>query len=227
MKLVVSMLPGGVVVDIVMPVHGALQYVRRAVDSLFRWTSRDDFRFIIVDDQSNGGTREYLNYLGRQGWADVYHTPERYWFTGTCNLGLKQSSAPYAILLNSDVEVGTGWLLGLVSCSLKNDAGIVGCKLVFPNGKIWHAGAYGQGGHVGIFEYNHHWFEERSVEWVTGAILMIRRDVLDKIGLLDEKDAHVASDMNYCLKAAEAGFSIWYSPVALTHHVGKSAPGAR
>jgi GT2 family glycosyltransferase len=210
------------VVDIVIPVHNALEYLQVCVDSIFRYTPADLFELILVNDWSRDPTLRYLEELKASDRVTILHTPDRYWFTKTCNMGLQHATHDKMMLLNSDIEVGSDWLQLLVDCMNRHDAGVVGCKHVWPTGKIWHAGAYGAGTHVGMLQENHDFFDENEPQWVTGAMLLIRRDVVDEIGYLPEQWRHAESDREFCLAASRAGFKIVYSPVTLTHYVGMS-----
>ena len=128
----------------------------------------------------------------------------------------------HVLLLNSDVAVLPGFLEELLSTAYELDLGICGCKTLTGDGQIDHAGAFGPGFHYGIRKKNSGYFEARvcktGKEWVTGAAFLIRRDVLETIGLLDEvQNPHIGSDRNYCYAAQEAGFKVGFSPATIYH----------
>jgi len=204
-------------VDIICPVHNAPEFLRMCVGSLYLYTDPKEFNLILVDDNSDEETKDYLAQLEAGGWAKVLHTPGQSFFTRTCNLGIHESKAPYIVLMNSDITVTKGWLEGLLSCVEEWHAGIVGCKLIGETGEIAHAGAFGWGFHYGMNEPNVSYFEEREVEWVTGALMLIRRAVIDTVGYLDDRYVHVGSDRDLCHRAKNYGFKIVYSPVTLIH----------
>lgn len=97
--------------DIVVPVHNANSYVRHMIETLHQNTV--DFRLIIVDDYSDEPTREFLygpDCLGRDGRNLYVRTNSQRWFTRASNLGLRLVRTERAVVLNSDCDIGVGWL---------------------------------------------------------------------------------------------------------------------
>ncbi len=214
-------------IDLIVPVHivneEATEWIKGLLGSLLTYTPRRLYNLICVIDRGWDGTESLLQSYYAKGWIDsVLRNTAQRGFTRTCNIGLEQSSADYSMLLNMDIVVSEGWLDGLLSCAKQHCAGVVGCKLINSDGTINHAGAYGVGYHRGMNELNTQYFEEEEVEWVTGAALVISKKLRDTIGNLDEKFPMWGSDREYCKRAKEAGFSIWYSPVTLLHYGEKS-----
>ena len=208
-------------VDIVIPVHNALDYLRLCINSLYLYTS--DFNLILVSDKFCPRTEEYVQDLADNKWCTLLHSPPGAFFTAKCNIGIKHSTLFWILLLNADIEITQGgWLEQLINCAERWHSGIVGCKLLNPDGTISHGGGYGIGFHYGINEPNLNYFEEREVEWVTGAAMLIRQAVVTTCGLMDDRYVHVGSDREYCYTARRYGFSIVYSPVSLLHYGEKS-----
>ena len=210
-------------VDLVVPTHipteQSLWFLRENIRSIVENTPRSLYKLTYVIDRGWDGTEDYLRDCESQGWVDqiLRNTSER-GFTRTCNIGLEQSKAEFAMLINTDLVVSPGWLEAIVSCFDRNNAGVVGCKLVNRDGTINHAGAYGIGYHKGMNEPNVGYFEEEQSEWVTGAAFAISKKVRDVIGNLDQRYPMWGSDREYCISAREAGFSVWYTPVELLHY---------
>jgi GT2 family glycosyltransferase len=123
------------------------------------------------------------------------------------------------IICNPDVNFLKDW-----HKDLEFNSGIMGFVLVKPYGVIEHAGGYSGGDHLGRGELDVGQFDTiREVDWCTFGAVAISRDVIDKIGVLDEKYPHFGSDREYCKKAKQAGFRIVCSPRRLIHHFGKSS----
>jgi len=213
--------------DIIIAVHildeSYARYLRECISSIHLNTEAGTFRIICVQDRGWEGTEALLGEYKTKGWIDLVlrNDGQRGW-TRTNNVGLEVSEADCAVLLNMDTVVSPGWLEGLIDCSERNRAAVVGCKLVDEYGRINHAGAYGVGFHKGMGEPNISYFDEEPVEWVTGACMLIRKWVRLSVGLLPEEYPHWGSDREYCKMVSFGGDEVWYSPVTLLHYTEKS-----
>jgi GT2 family glycosyltransferase len=141
----------------------------------------------------------------------------------------------FVLLLNNDVEImDRGWLKEMVSCFDYENVGIVGAKLLYPNLTLQHAGVIaGLGGYAG------HWFigqgdgfpgpmgrlwVRQSLSVVTGACMLVSKTCLAAVGTFDETTFPVAyNDVDFCLRAVNAGFRVVWTPFAcLIHHESAS-----
>jgi len=215
-------------VDIVIPIHvkdePSLDYVRQCLNSIIEFTPKEFYNIICVIDRGIDATEEFLGkYLAKDYIHSILRNTSQRGFTRTCNIGLEESEADFALLLNMDTVVSSGWLEGLVDCARRTNAAVLGCKLVDEYGKINHAGAYGVGYHKGMNEINtgQYNFEEEA-EWVTGACMLISKKVRDVLGNLNPGYPHWGSDREYCLEASKRGFKIMYSPITILHYTEKS-----
>ena len=214
-------------VGIIIASYKDRDFLKTCLDSIYRWTPRELFELIISSDVTDAVTDEYIRKLESDGWCKGLFAEERSWYTGTNNQGIKyalEQEPPFShvLLLNSDVAVLPGWLSHMLGDMYELDCGIMGCKTLTGDGMGDHlGGAYGVGHHYGIRRPNNGYFEPRVCkpgDWVTGACFLIRRDVIEKIGLLDEVNfPHIASDREYCLAASRAGWKIGFSPATIYH----------
>jgi len=134
--------------------------------------------------------------------------------------------------INNDVEIEEpNWLTELVMWAERPRVGIVGARLMYPNGRIQHAGVVlglvGSAGHVFIGEPPEIETAFGSPMWyrnylaVTGACMAMRREVYDELGGFDEAYQLTFSDITLCIKAIEKGYQVVYNPYAcLVHHEG-------
>jgi GT2 family glycosyltransferase len=183
-----------------------------------------DFEVIVVDNGSSDGSADFV---GEQ-YPDVrlIRNDRNLGFAAGNNVGLRAATGGVLVLLNQDTVVRSGWLEALVRTFEDPTVGIAGCKAVYPDGTIQHAGGIVHGAraeteHVGRSEPDDdHYGNLREVDFVTGAALAISRAALTRVGLLDEGfyPAYY-EDVDWCYTAREAGFRVVYAPAAqLTHH---------
>lgn len=159
--------------------------------------------------------------------------PENLMFTRGCNEAIRRAPLPpreFVLLLNPDCwGESEGWLAAMVKAMGELDAGVVGAKLVRQDGVIVHAGGrfkptsdgwhvgYGARDGVGVFS------EPKKAEYVTGACLLVRWAIWERLGGLPEQYIHYESDKEFCRSVWQAGSSVWYTPVRLIHLEGKSS----
>jgi hypothetical protein len=130
------------------------------------------------------------------------------------------------VLLNQDTRVYPDWLLMLTKALDDPKVGVVGCKSLYPDGQtIQHAGGrvewpLGTADHYGAGERDAgQWDEARKVQYVTGAAMAFRQDLLERVGLLDEGFwPGYFEDTDFCFRAHEAGYEVWYVPDAVLIH---------
>lgn len=217
-------------VDIILSVHiaeefrdSAKEYLKQCLSSIIQFTPRDLYDIICVIDRGWDGTEEFLSEYKSKGWIrSIFQNTTTRGYTRTNNIGLEESQAEFALLLNLDTVVSPGWLEGLLDCGRRTGAAVIGCKLIDEYGRINHAGAYGIGYHRGMNEENIGYFQEEEVEWVTGACFMISKKAREVLGNLNEYYPHWGSDREYCKEAWTHGFKVMYSPVEILHYTEKS-----
>jgi GT2 family glycosyltransferase len=150
-------------------------------------------------------------------------------FSARINRGAAKATGEFLLLLNDDVEVVTpDWLEAMLELAQQREIGAVGAKLSYPDGRIQHVGVmvlagspihafHGESGnHHGYFGSN---LLIRNYLAVTGACLMIQRDRFEQLGGLDEAFPLNFNDVDFCLKAHQAGYRNVVTPYAhLIHH---------
>jgi O-antigen biosynthesis protein len=159
-----------------------------------------------------------LDYAGPFNWAAIN------------NMAASTCTSDQLLFLNNDIEAKSeGWLHALVELAQRPEVGAVGARLVYPDGKLQHAGViFGTESIVGhIFQglprgrrgYGG-WDEVvRSYSAVTAACMMVRRSVFEELGGFDEAFPVAFNDTDFCIRAGELGYRVLYTPHAeLTHH---------
>jgi GT2 family glycosyltransferase len=183
-----------------------------------------DFELVVVDNASTDGSADLV--AERFAAARLIRNRRNLGFAGGCNVGLRAATGDVLVLLNQDTVVHDGWLAALTAAFDEPTVGIAGCKALYPNGSIQHAGGLVHGAraeteHVGRGEPDDGRFDALSEpHFVTGAALAISRTALARIGLLDEGffPAYY-EDVDWCTTAREAGFRVVVVPEARLVHL--------
>jgi GT2 family glycosyltransferase/glycosyltransferase involved in cell wall biosynthesis len=217
----------GTPVDVVIPSYRDAQRVRALVRSI-RKTTRPGMARVIVADDCSGA--EYLAELREIEGIDVVIEGERNaGFAANVNRGLRATDGGRdVVVLNSDVEALPSWLECLQYATDRHGyAGIVGAQLQYPDGRIQFGGTVRNRDQPEWFD---HRYRFKPSDWgpagraspalaVTGACMYVRRAVIDRVGLLDERYGMAYEDVDWCLRAWQAGFGVLYFPAArLVHH---------
>jgi GT2 family glycosyltransferase len=181
-------------------------------------------RIILVDNASSDDSVAFV----RTHFPDVevIASAVNRGFSGGNNLGLAHSRADIAVLVNPDVEAPPGWLTALIAPMLADARiGIAGSLLCDADGAIQHAGGLvkppiGLTEHVGRGSREVHAYAAvADVDYVIGAAMAIRREVVARIGGLDETFFLYYEDVDYCARARHAGFRVVYAPTPpVVHH---------
>jgi GT2 family glycosyltransferase len=192
------------------------------------------FEVIAVDNASTDGSGGLIaaDYPG----VRLIRNQNNLGFSGGCNIGLQAAKGEVLVLLNQDTRVCEGWLEALVHVCQGPKVGVAGGKALYPDGKtIQHAGGrvewpLGMGSHLGAGHLDTgEWNLARPVDYVTGAGMAFRRQVLDEVGLLDEGFwPGYYEDVDFCFRARDAGYEVWYTPTAcLIHDESAGLSGTR
>jgi N-acetylglucosaminyl-diphospho-decaprenol L-rhamnosyltransferase len=196
---------------------------------------------IVVDNNSDDGTREIISRAFPA--VRVFAHERNLGFTRACNRGLAECRGEYVLLLNPDTEVMFGSLHKMVQyMEAHSQVGALGPQLLFPDGRVQPScrqfPSYGfmlweftglriafprsrifGGWRMGSFDHR----QLRTVDQPMGACLLLRRSLVEEIGLLDEQFEMFFSDVDLCRRVKEAGWKIIFLPSAqVVHHVGAS-----
>ncbi len=225
-------IPAGTQVSIIIASGGKLDALRTNLESLFGRTTYRDYEVVVIDNSRHNGIENYVRDLQAQRsnvrYLDWRNKPFNY--SAINNAAARECKAPVLLFLNDDTSViESGWLEAMVELAVRPEVGAVGAKLLYPDGRIQHAGVimgiYDNCGHAfkALDGSASHYFDFpdviRNVSAVTGACLMTRADVFWKVGGFDENQFAVAfNDIDLCLKIGNEGYRVLYTPHALLYH---------
>jgi len=209
--------------SIVIPVWNGRGYLPDCLDAVLGQDC-GDIEVIVVDNGSVDGSADLV--AERYPQVRLIRNLSNLGFAGGCNAGLRAAGGDVLVLLNQDTQVQPGWLRALIMRLQSPDVGIAGCKILYLDGvTIQHAGGWiqwplGMAHHYGCGERDvGQWNEPREVAYVTGASMAFRRDLLERVGFLDEGFwPGYFEDADFCFRAKERGFSVWYEPEAVVLH---------
>ncbi len=204
------------------------------LESLCRITY-PNYRILVVDNGSTDGSAEAVR--ARFSLIHLIELPENRRFAGGNNAGLREVLAgedDFVLLLNNDTTVEPDFLNHLMTAAQTDPAvGLVAPKILYHDRPqvIWFAGGalqpvWGYVRHYGLRQLDDGRFDlRREVSFLTGCCLLIRRSVLEKVGLLDEDFCLYSEDADYCLRTSQAGFKLLYEPIARIYHKVSSSTG--
>jgi len=218
-------------VTIVIPSYRDAPLVRRLVAALRRTTPRDRVRIIVADD---GSGPEHVAALHSIGGIEVIEGQRNAGFSANVNRGLRAAGDTDVVLLNSDVVPRRGWLAALQhAATARPEIGIAAAKLLYPTNRIQYAGTIRNPRAPDWFD---HRYRGKPADWgpanvpgptlaATGACMYLRRRALERIGLFDERYPMGYEDVDYGLRAWEAGMEVVYVPAARLHHLESATRG--
>jgi len=228
-------------VSILIPTRDQLPLLQRAIESVIEKTRYPAYEILIIDnDSQTPGARNYLAAIEAKeaelgGRLRVVRQPGPFNFSAMNNAAAALARGDYLLLLNNDTAaLHDDWLDEMMGHAVRPDVGIVGAKLLYPDGKIQHAGVIlgmrGPAEHpfIGRPPEDRGYFGRaqltQNLSAVTGACLLIRKSVYQQLGGLDEQAFKVSyNDIDLCLKVREAGLRIVFTPFALVMHEGSAS----
>jgi GT2 family glycosyltransferase len=218
-------------VSIIIPTRDRMDILKMCIDSIIEHTVYPNWEIIIIDNNSiEAQTHEYFTKISIDNRIRVYSYNKPFNYAELNNFALLYVQGKILTLLNNDIEIiSDGWLSELVRHALRPEIGVVGAKLLYPDGIVQHAGVIiGIGGVAGHGHkyiadtdsgYCHRAVLVQNVSAVTGACMCVRREIYERVGGLDENLAVAFNDVDFCLKVSDAGYRNLYTPYAkLIHH---------
>jgi len=211
------------VATVIVPVYNHFAHTLTCLRALAASTDATAFEIIVVDDASSDETAERMQEIAGLHYL---RNAENLGFIGACNAGAAIAHGDYLVFLNNDTAVQPGWLDALVGTfGTHPRAGLVGAKLVYPDGRLQEAGGIvfcdGSGWNFGRFDdprapaYNH----VREVDYCSGAAIALPRTLFERLGGLDSLYAPAYyEDTDLAMKVRADGLQVLYQPASVVVH---------
>ncbi len=226
---------------VIIPCYNGSAYLRRCLESVLSQCFGPGL-VLVVDDASTDDSVAAANACGDKAAElgirlEVIQNAGNLGFTRTANLGLRRvlsDPAGYdcAFLLNQDATVDPDCLAQLQALFVQHaDVGAAGCKIFYPDrATLQHAGGYLARPRMVGLHFGHHQRDEprfdelRDVDFVTGAAMALRTEVLRRVGLFDEVfSPGYYEDVDLCVRLREEGWRVVYCPRAVATHAESAA----
>jgi GT2 family glycosyltransferase len=221
---------GDPLVSLVIPARDRPELLRRCLDSL-RGKSEVRTELVIIDNQSTDpAALDYFTELERDG-ATIVRYPHTFNYARQMNLGCLAATGDYLLMLNNDAVVRSDhWIESLVEQAQRPEVGVVGARLVYPDGRSQHEGiVLGMGGVAYNADYGGYFSLGDLVHnclAVTAAVAMLRPAVFRQAGGFDERLGVAFNDVDLCLRIGELGYRVLYTPYAVIEHEESASRGS-
>ncbi len=187
-----------------------------------------NFKILVVDNASADGTAAAV--IEEFPDVEVVINKSNLRFAGGNNVGIQKAldhGAKYIMLLNNDTVVEKNFLNNLLDAAEKNSfVGMAGPKIFFHDDprRIWYAGGKiewwkGWISHVGVRQIDNGQYNIQSeTDYITGCCVLVKSEVIQQIGMLDESYYIYGEDADWCIRTARAGYILLYVPAAVVWH---------
>lgn len=248
---------GNPLVSIVIPSKDEVESLQKCIASIEKSTYQN-YEIIIVENNSCEETFGYYKTIAPQErevnghkcyegtlvggqricvavWEDGFN------YSGLNNFGVAHAKGGYLVLMNNDIElISADWLGEMLGTCQREEVGIVGAKLYYPDDTVQHAGivvgiggnarGIGQNMFIGLKRERSGYLHKASITMdysaVTAALLMVKRGVYEQVGGFEEQLAVAFNDVDFCLKVRALGLLVVYQPRVEAYHYESKSRGS-
>lgn len=217
--------------------YNTVHLLEQCLASIYDSKTRISYEIIVVDNASHDHSVAMI--LEKFPQVKLIKNNENLGFAAAANMAIKQAQGKYLLIFNPDIIVKQTDSIQVLYDFMETypEAGIVGGQLIYPDGQIQHSCSLYQTpfyvlasrtyfgekewGQKIISKHRMRWWPHnhvREVDWFVGACMMFRREVIEEIGLMDEAYFMYCEDMDFCYRAKQAGWQVYYVPDAKFIH---------
>lgn len=224
-------------ISVVIPSKDQWETLKACLDSIREKTTYPDYEIIVVENNSREPeTFAYYKTIDGKDNIRVITWDKPFNYSAINNFGIRHASGQYVICLNNDIQVITGgWMEELLGVCQREEVGVVGAKLYYPDDTIQHAGiVVGIGGIAGSLfvgmkrersGYLHKASLMQDLSAVTAACMMVKKKAFEEAGGFEEKLAVAFNDVDLCLKIREKEYLVVYDPYVEMYHYESKTRG--
>ena len=222
-------------VSIIIPTRNQKAVLEVCINSILEKTTYSNYEILVVNNQSDqADCLQYFESLQAKNIAKIIEYDHPFNFSALNNYAAGKAGGELLCFLNNDTEViSPEWLTEMVSHGIRPEIGAVGAKLLYRNGTIQHAGVVtGIGGFAGHLSrgssdtnqgYGGRLWLVQNFTCVTGACMLVRREIFEKVNGFEEQLTIALNDVDFCLLVQRAGYrNLWTPHALLYHHESKS-----
>ena len=229
---------GSPLVSVVIPNKDHSDMLMRCVNSIKEKTTWKNYEIIIAENNSvQKETFDCYQKLQEDSRIRVITWEREFNYSAINNFAVREARGEYLLFLNNDVEViSEGWMTFMLGNCQREEVGIVGAKLYYPDDTIQHAGTIigigGIAGHAFLnmprsrTGYLHKASIQLNVSAVTAACMMMKRSVFESLQGFEERLSVAFNDVDLCLRTVQAGYLVVYLPWAQLYHYESRSRGA-
>lgn len=217
-------------VSIIIPTRNGLSLLHKCIDSILAKTMYPNYEILVIENQSDDpDTLNYLESLDSEGTVKLIHYNYPFNYSAIHNYAVRSAKGDYLCLMNNDIEIiSEDWMDEMLGHAGREEIGAVGAMLYFPNNTIQHAGVLlGLGGIAGHLYTNHprgtRGYRYRAtlaqnLSAVTAACLILKKEIYEEVGGMDENLPVAFNDVDFCLKIMSHGYYNLWTPFAELYH---------
>ena len=227
-------------ISILIPNKDHVEDLRRCITSIQERSTYDNYEIIIIENNSTeNATLDYYKTLENQDKISVVKYQGDFNYAKINNFGAGYAKGAYLLLLNNDTQIiSMNWLEAMLMYAQRPDVGAVGAKLYYADRTIQHAGVViGLGAHrtAGHTHYKINYDNlgymgklcyAQDVSAVTGACLMVKKELFEAADGLDESFRIALNDVDFCLRLREMGYLNVFTPFAELYHFESASRGS-
>lgn len=217
-------------VTIIIPTKDNLESLKRCIESVFEKTDHDNYKILIIDNQSECKETEYCyQKLEKNSKITIFRDDKQTDSSALINSAVNQISTPFMVFLHDDTKIITEeWLSAMLEHAQFDDVGAVGGLLIYPDNTIQQTGLIIGNPYIAVYSHQYLRSEQRgyygrakiihNVSAVSAACMMMRTDLFKKIGGFDPYLNNAFYDVDLCLRLRDKGYRIIFTPYTQLYH---------